>query len=75
MKNKIEDLEVVTIGKPDIRNLSEEEQKAFYVALITQILGKRLQDLEDDTETGLSHRKRERKLGIVKGKCIAPGNP
>ncbi len=56
MKNKIEDLKVVTIGKPDIRNLNEEEQKAFYVALITQILGKRLQDLENDTETGLSHR-------------------
>lgn len=56
MKNKIEDLKVVTIGKPDIRNLNEEGQKAFYVALITQILGKRLQDLENDTETGLSHR-------------------
>lgn len=56
MKNKIEDLKVVTIGKPDIRNLSEEEQKAFYVALITQILGKRMQDLEEDTQIGLSHR-------------------
>lgn len=56
MKHKIEDLKVVVIGKPDIRNLNDEEQKAFYVALITQILGKRLQDLEDDTQTSLSHR-------------------
>ena len=45
--NKTKQLEVITIGKPDIRALSESERCAFFETLLS-----RLKELKQATEKG-----------------------
>ena len=52
LKRKQVQLKVTTVGKPDIRNLSESEQKAFYVSMLMWILDKRRQQLEEQSLNG-----------------------
>ena len=49
MKKKQVQLKVTTVGEPDIRKLSESEQKAFYVSMLMRILDKRRQQLEEQS--------------------------
>lgn len=49
MTRKQVNLKVTTVGEPDICNLSESEQKAFYVSMLIRILDKRRQQLEEQS--------------------------
>ena len=49
LKRKQVQLKVTTVGEPDICNLSESEQKAFYVSMLMRILDKRRQQLEEQS--------------------------
>lgn len=53
LKRKQVQLKVTTVGEqPDICNLSESEQKAFYVSMLMWILDKRRQQLEEQSLNG-----------------------
>lgn len=49
LKKKQVQLKVTTVGEPNIEVMSDSEQKAFYVSMLMRILGKRRQQLEEQS--------------------------
>ncbi len=47
---KERDIKVEVLGEPDLTKLSEEEQKTFYIILLTRVLELRKQQLQKEKE-------------------------
>ena len=60
-------LQTTFIGDPGKIKASEEETRAFYLALLTRILGLRRQEIEKQAETDT-----RREASAVTGKVVTP---
>lgn len=49
LKRKQVQLKVTTVGEPNLEEMSESEQKTFYVSMLMRILDKRRHQLEEQS--------------------------